>query len=539
MKNLPVLLVLPIMLIVTAVLLNGSRGPYWIGYNSDSEYAYLFNSLNLAKSRPVGHTDHPGTTVQLLGATVLEISHALDFSAKDDLEFAVLKNPEFYLTVLNTVLITFNALLLFIIGVVVVTLTKNVWLSLLLQFSPFFSTTVLIQGLPRVFCEPLLLFASLLLALILVKIVVDENLTKLSPWYLVALALVSSFGIATKVTFIPLLIIPLLILPTLQKKLGFLFLTGLSFILWTWPIISQYKRVYSWFYGIFTHTGHYGGGNTGIIDPTLYFQNLQNLFLGNPLFFLIWLFAVCFILIFNGSPAMRKKAWQDTSFRVLVAVVVAQLCAILMVAKHSGDHYLLPALSLSGLVLFLVFVYLQRLDYFSRFNTKKVAIVIGIFFLFSSVLRIVDLQNVFVQNLQIKQESLAVYQKVETEYKNHLKVSYYRSSSPLFALYFGNGWAHNRYSDILQKIYGEAYFYNQWNGIFYTWTRVFLIEEVISKGYGIIFHGQPIFRKQGDQLRAGTGSILQLTDVLRGQHETIYVPQTITVPKGIPFQPPS
>jgi len=378
MKMLPVLLILPMMLVVTAELLNSTRGPYWIGYNSDPSYAYLLNSLNLAESKEVGHTDHPGTTLQLLGAATLRVSHAVDFSEKENLEVAVLTNPEYYLTVLNVVMITLNVLLLIIIGMVTFTLTQNVWLSILLQFSPFLSTTVLVQGLANVSCEPLLLFACSLLLLILVKMVVGESLTKSAHWYMIALALVSGFGMATKVTFVPLLIIPLFVLPTLRNKIGFVFLTGLSVILWTWPIISQYKRIYHWFYSILTHTGHFGAGNVGIIDPGLYFQNLQNLFFGNPLFFLIWFFAAGFILIFSWSSATRKRVWQDTSFRALVAVVVAQLFAVLMVAKHSADHYLVPALSLSGFMLFLMFVYLQRLNYFSRFNTQKVAFFIGI-----------------------------------------------------------------------------------------------------------------------------------------------------------------
>lgn len=66
---------------------------------------------------------------------------------------------------------------------------------------------------------------------------------------------------------------------------------------------------------------------------------------------------------------------------------------------------------------------------------------------------------------------------------------------------------------------------------------IFLIEDVIFKGYGdrIIFYGSPIFRENGDQLPCITGSILQLRDVLRGQNETIYVPQSITIPKKSTF----
>jgi len=70
----------------------------------------------MAESKQVFYTDHPGTTLQILGSAVLKIAHALDLSAKDSLSFAVLRNPEFYLTVINGVLISLNAILLFMIG---------------------------------------------------------------------------------------------------------------------------------------------------------------------------------------------------------------------------------------------------------------------------------------------------------------------------------------------------------------------------------------------------------------------------------------
>ena len=104
--------------------------------------------------------------------------------------------------------------------------------------------------------------------------VFNKNLTKSARWYMIALALVSGFGMATKLTFLPLLIIPLFVLQKLRNKIGFLFLTGISFILWTWPIIPQYKTLCEWYYRILTHTGYYGLGNVGIINLEVYLENM-------------------------------------------------------------------------------------------------------------------------------------------------------------------------------------------------------------------------------------------------------------------------
>ena len=539
------LLILPTALVFTAAVLNYARGPYWISYNSDPEYLYLLSSLSLAESKQVETTKNPGTTIQILGAATLKIAHALDFSEKNNLEFDVLKSPEFYLTVINVVLVTFNTLMLFIVGWTAFSLTKNIWLSLLLQLSPFLSITTLNYSLCHVSPEPFLLFSSLLFSLILVKMAFSKDLSKSAHWYMIALALVSGFGVATKFTFAPLLIIPLMILPKLRNKICFLVLTVLSFVLWTWPIISRYEILFDWCYSVLTHVGYYGEGSPGIISPVVYLQNILFLLGIDPLFFLIGGFATVVIIMLGwsfvgGDKAARKALRQDISFRILMAVTVAQLCAVLIIAKHPADRYLLPVLNFSGLMLFLIFIYLRRIDYLNRLNLKKAVLFAGIFLVFLSALRINDIKNMFIQKLQIKQATLAVHRKMETGYKDYLKVYFvFISSSPISALAFGNYFiANGVYSEALQKIYGEANFYNLFNGKFQTWNGEFSIEDVILKGHGskVVFLCPPLV-KYGDKIACSTGSILYLRDVLKGRYETIYALDGIQIMWGEKFQP--
>ena len=546
-SHLFVLLILPAVLVFTAALLRYSQGPYWITYNSyDPEYLYIVSSLALAEDKEMRTTGNPGTTLQILGAVTLKISHALDLSEKDSLEFSVLKNPEFYLTVINIILITLNVVLLFIIGWVTFALTKNIYLSLLLQLSPFLSDIMLTRGLARVCTEPLLLFSSFLFVLILVKMVLDKNFSKTAHWYMMALSFVSGFGLATKLTFIPLLIIPVFVLPKLRNKIGFLLLTGLSFVFFTWPIMSQYKNLLNWYYRIITHTGYYGSGSPEIINTSIYFYNIKNLLFSNLFFFLVWVLAVSFILKIGLASARERNAegrntWHDTCPRILLSATVAQLSAVLAVAKFSNEYYLLPVMSLSGFMLFLMFMYyLRRLNYLSRLNTKVVAFIIGIFLVFGSVWRIYDIKNVFMQNLQIKKESLIIYEKAENEYKNYLKIhSVLLSSSPISALAFGNYFINEgMYSESLQKIYGESYFYGL-NGEFHTWTKFFSIEDIILKGNNdkIVFFSPTEF---GKIIKCSTGSILHLRDIFGGEYQTIYTLEGITLfkkKKNVPTEP--
>jgi hypothetical protein len=545
-----VLLILPAALVFTSALLNHANGPYWLTSNSDPGYTYLLSSIALTESKQTGTNGHPGTTLQILGAAVLKISHALNFSEKDNLEISVLKNPEFYLTIINIVVLTLNTLLLFMIGIITFKLTKNIWASLLLQYSPFLFHTMLIYGLPRVSTDPLLLFSGLLFVLILTKMAFSKNLAESSHWYMIALALVAGFGVATKFIFAPLLIIPLIVLPKLRNKIGFLFLAGLSFVLWTWPIISQYENLFTWYYRILTHGGTYGLGASGIIAAEGYSQEIKDLFFENILFFVIWLVSAGFILFFGWfltreDKTSRKAVWQEISFKILTAVTVAQMFLILVTVKHPAGRYLFPAMGLSGFTLFLMFIYLQRRDYFNRFNIKKIVVFAGVILIFSGAWRMVEIKNTFLQNVQIREEALAVYRKMENEYKNYLKIyCIFLSSSPSGALAFGNYYVNEGlFSESLQKIYGDVYFYNPFNKKFYDWTREFSIEDTILKSNGnrIVFHF-PSLREYGETLVCNKGSILHLRDVFEGQYETIYVLEGITLmwdKDEKPVNPPS
>jgi hypothetical protein len=549
------------MLIFTAAAMKYARGPYYICSDTDNDYLYLVSSLAMAESKQVFFTDHPGTTLQILGAVSLKISHALDFSEKDSLEFAVLKNPEFYLKVINIVLVSLNVLILFVIGLVTFNLTKNIGLALLLQYSPFFSNITLRWGLNNISCEPLLLFTSMLFVLILVKMVVDANIYKSAHWYMVVFSLISGFGIATKVTFAPLLIIPLIALPKFRNKIGFLLLTGVSAIVWTWPIHSQYERILHFFYITLTNTHWYGYGPSGI-DTASIKINLLNMLTGllyNPLNILFLLTPFLIIIIFIWSAAKRKIVWQDTSFKVLLAVMVSQLFSSLIVIKQNAERYALPALSLIGFLLFLQLIFLQRRDYFRHLDARKVTFFIVIFLVFSGVWGFYGFKDTFNELLLIKNESLSYYQKAENEYKEYLKIFVNLqprsiAPSPVAGLSYGNNMASHKYSHLseisegeyskglysetLQKIYGETCFYNLCSGEFYTWTKSFFIEDIIIKKQitKIIFYGPPDFRKKKDVLIAcRTGSVLHLKNVSDGIYDNIYTLEGIAI-KAVNFE---
>src|SRR6516162_3161170 len=86
--------ILPIIFVIAALQLTKSAGPQWLGSNSDPCYPYLLNSLLILKGEPPFHTDHPGTTTQLLGAACLRLS---SFQTRERLINDVLDHPETYI----------------------------------------------------------------------------------------------------------------------------------------------------------------------------------------------------------------------------------------------------------------------------------------------------------------------------------------------------------------------------------------------------------------------------------------------------------
>src|SRR6185436_19337927 len=104
--------VAPLLLTLTFLLIRTLTGPFYLGTNYDPDYAYLFNSLNLAVFHPPRHIDHPGTPVQLVGALVLRAQHPV--ASNVDLAFDTIRNSEIRLIQLNLAL--FVLLLVCVIG---------------------------------------------------------------------------------------------------------------------------------------------------------------------------------------------------------------------------------------------------------------------------------------------------------------------------------------------------------------------------------------------------------------------------------------
>jgi|GEM_PF-990159 len=506
-----ILLIIPIWIGLMAVVLNNSKGPYWLGTNLDPEYVYLLNALNMAEFQQVKHIDHPGTPVQVLGAVTLRIVHGLTPSAGSNLHEDVLKHPEFYLRAIDIVMVFLNMLMSWFLGLVCSRFTRSKWISMWMQITPFLSDIVLINGITRVSPEPLLLFSSMaLLALIIIMLnSIDAGNSTVLP---VMFAAVTGFGIAVKITFLPMAVIPLVLFPGLRKKINYLIMVAVSFVLFTLPIIGQYGEFFKWIRRLTTHTGRYGTGETGIISLSSYFENMVKLLTGQPLFAGVMVMSLIVLaLVFWWSKA-REILWKNPHYKFLAAVVLAQAVSLLMVSKHAGSHYLMPALCLNAFAYYCIYELIAELA--SVIAPKIQYFHFWLFFTFIAVVLIYfnNQPNIreIIKNMEgIKTNTLEWVNKVDREYKNYAKIYWYPSSSPYYALKFGNDLSGNYHAALLSKLYKNVYFYDFTNGNYYgfSYSDRIPLSEIRSRYRGkVIFQGSNAVKIPGVKLKKVSGT---------------------------------
>jgi hypothetical protein len=461
-----ILIILPVLLALAAVYLNDARGPYWLGTNSDPEYVYLLNALNLADFHGVGHIDHPGTTVQVLGALTIRAKHALGNTGEENVKTDVLKRPEAYLTTINTVMVVLNALMLLLLGALALKLTRKLWVSLLLQAVPFVSTTRLQFGLTRVTPEPLLFLATTLtvaLMLLMLHKAPEPGDRRGYIRLITGFALVTGFGIATKITFIPLMVIPFLALSKLKYRIYYIITAGVSFILFTLPIIRQYPRFFGWIFKLLGHSGRYGSGPSGLAEADKYLQNMIKLLTGNPVFSIIMVISLVVIAIILVHPKHRKEALATMRFRLLAGTAAAQMAGLMMVSKHTSNHYLLPVLNLSAILLYLIYLNLKHIGGHSvTLKTAPAAILAAVGFVLILTNPVSQIQETADGLTRLKEKSMALHDYMKQHYPGSIKIYYYRSSSPEYALKFGSDLSRSYHADQLQQLYKNVYFYDIW-----------------------------------------------------------------------------
>jgi hypothetical protein len=320
----------------------------------DPDYYYLLSALDIVQQRVVGLYHHPGTTAELFGAAVIRV---MDSSAAsvDDVETAVFTNPEAFFSGIYWATAVLIALSLLTVGIVTMRYTGNALLTIAFQLSPFVSSLVLIETLSHFKAEPFLLVEYVLLIAVIGAWIYDEaRLTSHRFW--IASALICGAGIATKLTFIPALVIPLVLLSGWKHRGLFVVGTVVTAGILMWPIRDELSVLRTYLSGVTFHTGLYASGKEGLIDFRVYGHNFVD-FLRNYSFAVgIVVFGAATFFIARGTPR-----------RALLALLLTHLVGIALMTKYyltpGTERYFMASFCLLGPTIIVSTISLVRSGY--------------------------------------------------------------------------------------------------------------------------------------------------------------------------------
>jgi hypothetical protein len=507
------LVILPVVFLVLGLSFERTK------YSTDPESAYLINGLNVDMGKQVGLYHHPGATVQLYCAIVIPVTHFFRFT-ENDLQTDVLLNTEYYIEVLRFGLMAINTVVLFLLGLTAFLWLQSMWLAILLQLTPFLSATVLELAFTKVSPEPVILTTVMLLIILALKYYTSLN--QKNRWFPVLFGVICGFGLASRITFIPLLVIPFMIIRGRWNKALFLSSIPPAFVLFTLPLIPVYRAMYYWFRDIGTHTGDYGQGNAGLINTNHYMNSIFTIARNNVELISVMIVSCVLLLIILITPKLHKRFSQKPELKFILAILLAQAGTMLLVAKQFSNHYLVGALCLTGVMLVFIFLYIHSMIPETWKSKHAYSIpLLAIVFMGFALLNIPYLSLAFKGYRLSNQSTDETMALIGRDYPGYAKTYYYPVSFNEFSqLRWGNIYAQRAHTDALVRLLPKGLFYNVWEKSFQLWeTNIPPLKFLKEYGGRILLIGGP---RTSEELKMVEDGGLKLTKLSESRLQVVY-----------------
>jgi len=234
-----IFLILPITYLLNAYILHNFQGSFFLG-SVDPEYFYLYNGVVLSDGNlSLQYIAHPGIPLQYVIAFSTSL---ISFFQPGEKIKDLIDDPEKYIHAANLLMNMLIALVLFICGIKSKKYSGSYFTALLFQFSPFGSAAVL--GLSRrLIPESLMIIPLLLTGLMVIKLIYNENKARSSLTDVIIFGVIIGFGMACKLSFLPVLMIPLILLKiNLKQKVQLVLYTLLFFAIFAYPVIFNFSQ---------------------------------------------------------------------------------------------------------------------------------------------------------------------------------------------------------------------------------------------------------------------------------------------------------
>lgn len=415
-------LILPVILFISISFFKDAGGPYYLNYY-DPGYVYLVNSINLMHFDAIGHSDHPGTTVQIFGAVILKIL----FIGKSNQQIldTIFSDPEFYLNIINKSLLGINCIALFLLGLYVYRKTSDLYQSILIQLTPFISLEIF-YGLVIVAPENFLILSSLLIIGGLFYYIYDKDSDKHMTGLSIYFALVCGFGAESKLNFIPVCLLPLILLKGFKNKSIFAAGTIIVFLILFLPALSKLSYFSDWAGDLAFKSGVHGQTDLSQFSILKLIENLFLIFSKDFFFTIIYLLILTSLIfgIFvkpDIADADQKYVYKNER-KTLLAVLAVITFQILVVAKNYmpyAQYYIIPSLMFTITCLtLLISISLKSFSKLINFNTVKIYITVLICVLLFSIFEYFTSVN---DSIKFRDEAVKV-NNIINEYKKSVTV---------------------------------------------------------------------------------------------------------------------
>lgn len=476
--------VVPIVFLLLAILIHFSNGKFFL-LNTDPEYFHLFNGLNMSIfNLAVDYIDHPGTTVQVLFAVSAHIVNLI-FPGTDIITNA-LNHPEAFIHGANILLNICIAMALFILGYKTYQYSGNLLLSLLLQLTPFLSIRVLIIS-GRILPESVIIVPILILILFVIRYIYDKKENINNRKYALAFAIIGGLGMATKLFYLPFLIIPLFLLQTKKSKWNYLFYTAIATVIFAFPLFVNFGKSWTWYSNMLLHSGKWGSGDLNIIDLSEIPDRLQQLFYTDRIFFILTGLAIAQLILYFSLKILKNNTRVSVLVkRTLLSVITTIIIFGLFVTKHFAHHYIIPILVLKAFVVFLMAILLTE-----TIELKNIRRYISIAAALIAVLIILPQLKQLSASVQFKQSQAAKFEerlnllKTYNQKENILIISPHYRGAPFMqtAMAGGvmlSGQLRSTFKYELREKYPNTFLYVTWSDQFYFWDEFLDANEFID-----------------------------------------------------------
>lgn len=467
------LLILPAFLFYNVVKVREYRGAFYSNSNYDPSYSYLISSLNLSRLKTTHYVDHPGIPPQIIGAAVVFLYFSFS-GIESDISKDVLLHPEEYLNTIDNILAFICSISLFALGLMIYRSEKNVTTALLFQMAPFISFNI--QYVLTLFTSDNFIVSVVLLfigySFLYMRKADDKTGKKFRKEILYGI--LCGAGIATKITFIPLLFIPYFIIPGVRKKMFFTLAAFTTIFVCFLPGILRLNYYFGFMKNLFIKSGQYGTGDSDFLNIALFISNLKEIISTQELLIISYLtiLAVSISILINRFIINRKTFRLDIETKMLIAILFAMTLQIIISSKHYMARYLTPSLLLSipgvyiSFRIMLSFLNLKHSSFFRY--ALNLALIIVLLLLMENKFR--TGKSAMEKN---RNETLKIIEASERDFAGKKMIINFGSSSREYALNLGVSFGGNQkayYKSILKDLYPDRYFFELWKKQIYSFS---------------------------------------------------------------------